>query len=158
MKKIVLMVMFVSIVLSGCSNNEKVSVNNTNSNTPTKQIDYSKMQSKMKPSKIEIIEFHNTQRCATCLKAEELIKKTLETKFSEETKKGLITFKDIDIDLSENSEITNKFQATGLSVAINTITNGDDNVEFDNGGWRLVSNEEQYIAYFENKINNLLGN
>lgn len=158
MKKIVLIIALVSLGLTGCSeNNQEITTNNTNNTTPSQQIDYSKMQSKAKPSKVEIIEFHNTQRCATCLKAEELLKKTLDIKFSEEVKNGLISFKDIDIDLPENAEITNKFQASGLSVGINTVVNWIDNIEYDMAGWRLVSNEEQYISYFEKKLNTLLG-
>lgn len=111
----------------------------------------------VKADKIEIIEFHNTQRCATCLKAEELLKKTLDTKFSSEVKNWVIGFKDINIELPENAEISNKFQATGLSVAINSITSWKDNIEYDMWGWQLISNEDQYITYFEKKINNLLG-
>jgi hypothetical protein len=65
--------------------------------------------------------------------AEELIKRTLAMKFQKETKNGLITFKDIDIELPENAEITKKFQATGLSIGINTIIDGKDNIEFDTG-------------------------
>lgn len=110
----------------------------------------------VKSEKIEIIEFHNTQRCATCLKAEELLKKTLDTKFNEEQKAWIVSFKDINIDLPENQEITNKFQATWLSVGVNSIINWIDNLEYDMWWWRLIWNEKQYISYFEDKINNLL--
>ncbi len=111
---------------------------------------------KIRPDKIEIIEFHNTQRCTSCLKAEELIQKTINTKFSEEVNNWLISFTDINIDLPENKDISNKFKAWGLSIAINTITNWIDNIEFDTNSWTLLSNEEKYISYFEKKINNLL--
>jgi hypothetical protein len=91
------------------------------------------------------------------LTAEALLKKTIETKFSEEAKNWIITFKDVNMDLPENTEITNKFRANGLSIAINTIISWKDNIEYDMNWWRLVSNDEQYIQYFEGKINALLG-
>jgi hypothetical protein len=59
----------------------RAQVSNMNNNQVSSQY-----QSKVQPDKIEIIEFHSTQTCRTCLTAEALLKKTIETKFSEEAK------------------------------------------------------------------------
>jgi hypothetical protein len=50
-----------------------------------------------------------------------------------------------------------KYQARGSSLFVNAITAGKDNIEEDVTVWRLVSNKNQFISYFENKLNKLLG-
>ena len=50
-----------------------------------------------------------------------------------------------------------KYKASGSSLFINAIKDGVDNIEEDVTVWRLVTNEDQYINYLQNKINNLLG-
>lgn len=145
----------ISLWLFGCS--QPVSPTSTAQVQPVVETTNAQYQSKVQPDKIEIIEFHNTQRCATCIKAGELLKRTVDEKFADEVKSWLVSFKEVNVDLPENSEIAYKYQAGGLSVFINTVISWKDNIEQDMNWWRLVSNDEQYIQYFEGKINALLG-
>ena len=50
-----------------------------------------------------------------------------------------------------------KYQAGGSSIFVNAIIDGKDNIEEDVNVWRLVSDEQQYKNYFENKLKKLLG-
>jgi len=107
--------------------------------------------------KIEVVHFHGTQQCWSCITVGEYALKTIKEKFPEEYKNGTVVFKDINGELSENKDIVTKYRASGSSLFVNATKGGVDNIEEDVTVWRLVTNEDQYINYFQNKINNLLG-
>ena len=107
--------------------------------------------------KIEVMHFHATHQCWSCITVGEYALKTIKEKFSEEYKNGIIIFRDINGELPENKDIVMKYQARGSSIFINAITDNQDNIEEDIKVWRLITNETQFIDYFENKLKNLLG-
>ena len=107
--------------------------------------------------KIEVVHFHGTYQCWSCITVGEYALKTIEEKFADEYASGKITFKDVNAELKENQETVAKYQARGSSLFVNAIRNGEDEIEEEITVWRLVSNEEQYISYFENRLRSLLG-
>jgi len=107
--------------------------------------------------KIEVVHFHATQQCWSCITVGEYALKTIKEKFPEEYKSGKIVFMDINGELVINRDIVTKFQAGGSSLFVNTIIDGKDNITEDTDVWRLVGNEIQFTNYFQNKLNNLLG-
>jgi len=114
-------------------------------------------QVKQSAEKIEVIHFHATQQCWSCITVGEYALKTIKEKFPEEYKNGIILFRDINGELPENKDIVMKYQARGSSLFVNAISNGEDNIEEDAKVWRLVSDEGQFVSYFQDKLNNLLG-
>lgn len=113
--------------------------------------------STMSADKIEVVHFHATQQCWSCITVGEYALKTIKEKFPEEYKNGKIVYKDVNGELPENMDIVIEYQARGSSLFVNAIKDGKDNIEEDATVWRLVSNENQFISYFQNKLNNLLG-
>ena len=107
--------------------------------------------------KIEVVHFHGTQQCASCIAVGKFAKQTIEGKFPDEVKSGKIVFRDINGDLPENEALVKKFQARGSSLFVNAIRSDKDDITEDATVWRLVNNETQYITYFESKLNGLLG-
>lgn len=77
-------------------------------------------------SKIEILDFHSTNRCMTCNAIEKNTKYTLDTYFSEELKNEKITFQVVNVDKKENEKLAEKFEAAGTSLLINIIKNGKE--------------------------------
>ena len=106
--------------------------------------------------KIEVVHFHGTRQCWSCVTVGEYALKTIQDKFPEEYKNGTIVFMDINIELPENEDIVVKYQASGSSFFVNIIIDGHDNIEEDTTVWQLVGDESKYINYFENKLKNLL--
>ena len=129
---------------------------NQNKNTVVNE-DNLMSKAEISAEKIEVVHFHATQQCWSCITVGEYALKTIKEKFPEEYKNGIIVFRDINSELPENRDIVIKYQARGSSLFVNAITNGKDKIEEDITVWRLVSNEKQFISYFENKLKTLLG-
>ena len=126
------------------------------SNKPTEAPSIDGQTMKIAAEKIEVIHFHATQQCWSCITVGEYALKTIKEKFPEEYASGAIVFRDIDAELPENRDLVVKYQARGSSLFVNAITAGKDNIEEDVAVWRLVSNESQFISYFQDKLNKLL--
>ena len=107
--------------------------------------------------KIEVVHFHATQQCWSCITVGEYALKTIKEKFPEEFASGKIVYKDIDGELKENQEIVVKYQARGSSLFVNAIRDDKDDITEDTTVWRLVNDENQFISYFEKKLSSLLG-
>lgn len=107
--------------------------------------------------KIEVVHFHTTQQCWSCITVGEYALKTIKERFPEEYKNNLIIYKDINGELAENRDMVIKYRAGGSSLYINAIIAGSDNIEEDTAVWRLVNNEKQFLDYFEAKIKKMLG-
>jgi hypothetical protein len=106
--------------------------------------------------KIEVIHFHATQQCWSCITLGEYTLKTIKDKFPKEYHSGKIIFKDVNSELIENREVVVKFQAGGSSLFVNATKDGQDHIEEDVTVWRLITNESQFTNYFESKIKKLL--
>ena len=97
---------------------------------------------------IEVIDFHSTNRCKTCKAIEANTKYTLDNYFAKELKSGKITFKIVNVDIKENEQLAEKFQASGTSLFLNVIKNGKENkvdltnFAFMNGNDQKVFSEE----------------
>lgn len=110
-----------------------------------------------KPDKIEVFLFHPIQRCITCTTIGKFTGETVAEFFQPELKDGLIEFREININLLENKTLVQKFQASGSSLFINVITNGQDNISEDTTVWRLTQDESQFKTYLKTKLDSLLG-
>ncbi|WP_020569796.1 nitrophenyl compound nitroreductase subunit ArsF family protein [Neolewinella persica] len=77
-------------------------------------------------SKIEIIDFHTTHRCQTCLKIEDSTNKLLQADFKKEMDAGTITFRVVNIDDEANYKMAERFQAAGTALFINVVRNGEE--------------------------------
>ena len=129
-----------------------------NTNAVSEIVNKAQTQSvKNSADKIEVMHFHATHQCWSCITVGEYALKTIKEKFPEEYKNGIIIFRDINGELPKNKDIMMKYQARGSSLFVNAITDNQDNIEEDIKVWRLITNETQFIDYFENKLKNLLG-
>lgn len=107
-----LAVLTISFILSSCNGQEE--------KKKTTSVDNS-------ISKIEVIDFHSTHRCMTCNAIEANTKFTLNTYFSKELKDNKIALKIVNVDKKENEEIAKKFEASGTSLFLNVVKNGQEN-------------------------------
>jgi len=144
----IIIITIVALIYSGAKGKENSQISSQSSPTP---------QPVMPADKIEVVHFHGTQQCWSCITVGEYALKTIKDKFPEEFTSGKIVYKDIDGELKENQEIVVKYQARGSSLFVNAIRDEQDNIEEDVTVWRLINSESQFISYFENKLSSLLG-
>ena len=111
----------------------------------------------MQAEKIEVVHFHATEQCVSCITVGKYALETIKEKFPEEYASGKIVFKDINGELPENQAIVMKYQARGSSLFVNAIRGERDDISEDVTVWRLINDENQFVSYFENKLNTLLG-
>ena len=160
-KKIIILIIAVAITgtifFIARNGNKPTEAQNTNNQTAKNQEELPMSTAKTSAEKIEVVHFHATQQCWSCITVGEYALKTIKEKFPEEYKNGTIVFRDINGELPENRDMVIKYQAGGSSLFVNAITAGKDNIKEDVTVWRLVSNESQFISYFQDKLNKLLG-
>lgn len=109
-----------------------------------------------KVDKVEVFLFHSTRRCVSCINIGKYTKQTIDSDFSEELNSGKIVFREINIDLPENYQLAEKFQASQSSLFINTIREGKDDIKQDLTVWRLVGDQKDFESYLKGKIENIL--
>ncbi|MCK5122854.1 MAG: hypothetical protein KAQ87_01760 [Candidatus Pacebacteria bacterium] len=157
-KKIIIGVIaltFLGIIIVMAKNNNQQSIPNAGVASETaNEIQSSNIKNSV--DKIEIYYFHRTQRCYSCNILSQYTREIIEQKFSEEIKNGKIEFREVNVDLPENKNTALKFQASGSSLFVNVIKDGQDDINQDANVWQLLNNRSQFENYLTNKINSLL--
>ena len=149
MKKILSIFIFLFFIslLTGCDTQTVDEQNNVEALEINKQ----------SADKLEVYYFHRNARCYSCETIGKYVKETIEQEYGEQVKNGKIDFKELNVDLPENKEIAKKYQASGSSLFINRIIDGQDNIEQDTDVWQLLGDEIKFKAHIKNKINSYLG-
>ena len=80
-------------------------------------------------SRIEVIYFHMTQRCVTCLCFEERINYVIEKYFSDAISSGKLTYRVLNAQEPQNADLAKKYKALGSQLFINSVVNGFDNID-----------------------------
>ncbi len=109
---------------------------------------------KTKTDKIEVLDFHNTHRCRTCLSIEKATREVLEKDFADEMKSGKITFQLINADDDKNLAIIKKFGAFGSSLYLNVWRENEDRaVDLTDFAFMTVGDEAKFKKELREKIN-----
>ena len=103
--------------------------------------------------KIEIIHFHGTNQCYSCITMGDMAEETINTYFANELKSGKITFTHLNGELSENREKVVKYGATGSSLWIGTYyKDGTFKKEENVNVWYKIDNKQGYLDYLKGVI------
>ena len=102
--------------------------------------------------RVEVVYFHSTQRCHSCIYAEEWTRYTVETYFADELASGKVTFQVLNVQDKQNAAIVNKYGAYRLSLFINTIRDGTDHIEEVPYIWLLIGDDEAFVEAVRSKI------
>jgi hypothetical protein len=69
-------------------------------------------------AKVEVYYFHFTRRCVTCQAVETETKAAIDELYPDQSKKGLVTFKSVNLDEKSNRSIVKKCKAEGQSLLV----------------------------------------
>lgn len=105
---------------------------------------------------LEVIDFHNTHRCKTCLAIENAAKEVLYSDFSAAMQSGKITFRTVDVDESANAQIAEKFEAAGSALFIYNPKTGNAVDMTDFAFTYVLSDLTKFKAGFKTAVQNAL--
>ena len=128
-----------ALLLAGCINVNQIAGNSSSANLSNSTIDSNTCDisgncnesSVSKVSKVEVIHFHGTQQCYSCITVGAYAEETINVYFADELKSGKITFAHINGELPENNNLVMKYGATGSSLWIGV---------YDDKGFRKEEN------------------
>ena len=105
-------------------------------------------------NKIEVIDFHSTNRCFTCNAIEANTKYTLEIYFANELESGIITFQTVNVDDEINQEMAEYFEASGTSLFLNVIVNETETqINLTNFAFMKGRKQKEFSEGLRAKIN-----
>jgi hypothetical protein len=103
-------------------------------------------------AKIEVIDFHTTHRCKTCLAIEKTARTVVESEFANEVKAGKIVFKTVDVDDEKNIKLAEKFEASGTALFVYNGKTGQALDLTEAGFMYAVNNEAKLKEFLRNAI------
>ena len=108
--------------------------------------------------KLEVLYFHATRRCPTCMAIEENTRKTLDTYFSDQLKNGTIKLTIVNVDEDKNKAIAEKYEATGSALFLTKTTGGKESKkDLTEYAFSYARNSpDKFISGLKDKINELL--
>jgi hypothetical protein len=106
--------------------------------------------------RVDVVYFHRTNRCHSCTYAEEQIRYTLGQYFSDELRSGMVTFRSVDVQNPDNTEIIEKCGAYTSQLFLITVTNDSENVEHVEEIWKLIGEDEDFSNLVKDKITDAL--
>ena len=130
------------------SANESAAVSTTTTFTDA-QTPTTTLEPQSAGAKVEVYHFHRTSQCWSCKTLGALAEKTVTTYFKNELESGRLKFGHINVELAQNSELTDRYGASGSSLMIGVYKDGKFTKEEDTKVWYKLDNEGDYMSYLK---------
>ena len=101
---------------------------------------------------VEVVYFHRTHRCYSCIYAGDGVEYTINTYFEDELADGELAFMTIDVQDDANSAIIDKYGAYTSSLYMNKVVNGVDNIENIIGIWFYIGKDQEFVDFVKSEI------
>lgn len=136
----VLIITSSALILSGCT-----------ANTDTKPASYAEADG-LTIQKIEIIHFHGTNQCTSCILLGQYAEETVNTYYSKELESGKVTFDHVNYDLPENNELVVKYGVTGSSLWLGVYAEDGFHKEENINVWYKLNDKQDFKSYLKGLI------
>ncbi len=107
--------------------------------------------------KVYVLYLHGNAKCITCKEILERTTETLESSFVMPMNKGVLVYREINMDLPENREYANTFEYFATSVVLALYEKGElktwknlDKV------WDFANNPDAFVPYFTKELESML--
>jgi len=108
-------------------------------------------------SHIDVVYFHRTHRCESCLNAEDYTWETLDKYFADQMKSGLISLRVLDVEKPENAALVQKFDAAGSSLYLSVLIQDTEYLCPNPDIWFYTSNKHLFVDTLRKKLTSLVG-
>lgn len=92
------------------------------------------------------------KQCYSCIRLGELAEETVEKYFTEELASGELVFGHVTVDDPADSDIVQKYRASGSSLMIGVYTPSGFSAEEDIKVWYKIGKPEEYESYLKDLI------
>lgn len=106
---------------------------------------------------VEVAYFHRTQRCVSCKKAEQFIRKTMDIYFVEQMASGAVRLVVADVQKSQDAAATRKYNAFTSSLYLGVVKDGVEYLCPIGDLWTALNDEARFMALLRDRINVALG-
>jgi len=106
---------------------------------------------------VAVVYFHRTQRCASCIEAERLIRKTLDAYFADQLKSDVMSLVVADVQKPQNAALAKKYDAWGSSLYLGIVKGGVEYTWAVSDIWFAMGDEPKFMALLRDKINTVYG-
>ena len=106
---------------------------------------------------VEVAYFHRTHRCAGCIEAERLIRKTFDTYFTDQLESGEMSLVVADVQKQQNAALVQKYNAYGSSLYFGIVKDGTQYIWPVSDIWFALGDEPRFMALLRDKINIVYG-
>ena len=144
----------VVVLISGCVNQEGSSANagsNSSIAAAGNAVSYS-----ANIEKLEVIHFHGTHQCDSCIAVGKYAEETVNTYFKKELESGKITFAHINGELPENLALVEKYGVTSSSLWLGVYDSEGFHPEQDTNVWYKTNDKNAYMEYLKGVIESKL--
>ncbi|MCF7908276.1 MAG: nitrophenyl compound nitroreductase subunit ArsF family protein [Candidatus Omnitrophica bacterium] len=108
-------------------------------------------------TKIIAYYFHGNARCVTCYKMEQYAKEAIEENFKDELVKGLLVFKEVNIEEKENKHFVDEYQLYTKTLVISYIEDGKEIKHKKlTKIWEYVRDKKKFFNYVTTEISTYL--
>ena len=102
--------------------------------------------------RVEVVYFHRSQRCNSCIYAESRVRYTLDMYFREELAANKIIFRLVNLEDKKNAAMVSKYGAFTSSLFTNVITDGTDHIDEVKEIWYILGNDKAVVEVIKGKI------
>ncbi len=106
---------------------------------------------------VDVVYFHRTQRCTSCLNAGRYTRETMERFFSAHLQRGVMSFRELDVQKTENAAIAGKYQASGSSLYLGVLMNGVEYLCPVEDIWFYTNSRSLFIEFLQKTLTPLVG-
>lgn len=101
---------------------------------------------------VEVVYFHRTHRCYSCIYAGDMVEYTINTYFADELADGELVFMLNDVQDDANAAIVDKYGAYTSSLFMNKVVDGVDHIEAVTGIWFLLGKDQEFVNLVKSEI------
>ena len=106
---------------------------------------------------VQVAYFHRSERCASCVEAERLTRKTLNAYFADQMRDGKMSLVVADVQNPANAGLARSYGATGSEVFLGIVKQGNLYVYPVGEIWLVVGNETRFMTTMREIINASFG-
>ena len=108
-------------------------------------------------SHVDVVYFHRTERCESCLNAENYTRETLDKYFADQLKSGRISLRVLDMEKPENAALVQKFDAAGSALYLSILIQGAEFLYPNPDIWFYTNNKYLFVDTLRKKLASLVG-